>query len=287
MAIIRSKRPEQRFIVVSKDISDNVSLSWQARGLLIYLLGKPDNWSVSVSHLVTQTRDSSRKSGREAVTAIIGELIASGYIKRSEHQRHDESGYMSGYDYTVFDEPCTGQPFTGFPTKANPQLLNTDLEQELNTPPTSGVVVAAKKQVSSADSATCSGSVKNTTNTTAAARDAMSQYTTTDQPTSRSMVTVDETWRPTKAFFNLLSYTGRRDAELTPELIAKFILENNGQKAMQGTLEKRLLSWVIREENAPRNGSQGPQRGNATRGRRSTNWHSDINNVKHGESGEF
>lgn len=286
MTIIRSKRPEQRFIVVSKDVSDNVGLSWQARGLLIYLLGKPDNWCVSVSHLVTQTRDASRKSGREAVSAIIGELMAAGYIKRSEHQRHDESGYMSGYDYTVFDEPCTAEPCTGLPTKVNQQLLNTDLEQELNTATTSGVVVAAKAQASSADSATCSSSVKNTTNTTTAPRDELSQNTSTNQPTSRCMVTVDETWRPTKAFFTLLTYTGRRDAELTPDLLAKFILENNGQKAMQGTLEKRLLSWVVREQKAPRNGSQEAA-GPSAKGKRARNWHSDINNVSHGETGAF
>ncbi|CAI0697249.1 Uncharacterised protein [Serratia fonticola] len=143
MAIRRSPRPDTRFYTVNKDLSEDTRLSWAARGMLIFLLGKPDNWEVSVAHLIKQTEMSQRPTGRDAVRGIIKELIEAGYM-RAEGRR--EKGSFNGIDYVVSElpefspetenpAPANPQsPETGFPAPAdaapaNPRLIKNDLKQ--------------------------------------------------------------------------------------------------------------------------------------------------------------
>jgi hypothetical protein len=77
-------------------------LSWEARGLLGYLLVKPDDWKINVAHLMHQA-----PGGRDRVYRIINELIEHGYIQRNEVRAN---GKIAGYDYLVFEEPYTENP---------------------------------------------------------------------------------------------------------------------------------------------------------------------------------
>ena len=174
--IRRAPRPESRFTTISKDITENTSLSWQARGLLVYLLGKFDNWQVNVSHLQKETRDAKKKSGRDAIFGILEELMDTGYLQR-EQLRDDKGGFI-GVQYVVHEVPVplemrtiktskaaanesdkTGQdddlkganpnpenpdtdnPNTGLPDTPNPPLLNND-----SLPRTDLTEADAKKQ---------------------------------------------------------------------------------------------------------------------------------------------
>lgn len=139
MSIRRGKRPDNRFYTVSKDISEDTRLSWAARGMLIFLLGKPDNWVVSVAHLMKQTGSSARPSSRDAVRGIINELIQAGYM-RAEPAR--EGGKFKGMDYVVSESPETENPApvkqqapetenpaTVHPLPGSPQVIKNDLQQ--------------------------------------------------------------------------------------------------------------------------------------------------------------
>lgn len=146
MSIRRGPRPDTRFYTVNKDLSEDKGLSWSARGLLIFLLGKPDNWEVSVAHLIKQTEGSTKPSGRDAVRGIIKELIEAGYMKADV--RREEGGVFNGMDYVVneipakpqtenpssddspqTDYPSTAEPFTAEPSSANPPLIKNDFKQ--------------------------------------------------------------------------------------------------------------------------------------------------------------
>lgn len=141
--IIRSTRPESNFYLLDKTISEDKKLSWAARGLLIFLLGKPDNWRVSVEYLSQQTNESSKKTGKQGIYSLLDELIDVGYVVRSDKQAHDEkTGFLLGYDYTVYDSPCKAQPYNAEPCmaepdkakpcKANSTLISIDTKQVLN-----------------------------------------------------------------------------------------------------------------------------------------------------------
>jgi hypothetical protein len=119
--IIRSTRPESNFYLLDKRISEDKKLSWASRGLLIFLLGKPDNWRVSAEFLAQQTTESSKKTGKQGVYSLLDELIVAGYVIRSDKQAHDEkTGFLLGYDYVVYDSPCHPKPYKAEPYKAEP-----------------------------------------------------------------------------------------------------------------------------------------------------------------------
>lgn len=132
MAIIRTKR-EHNYTVVSNKVYDKNQLSWQAMGLLGYLLTKPDNWQVMVAELVNVTKDTKKPTGPNGVYNIINELKEKGFI--SVRKNSDGST-----DYTVYDEPIQqsshGNPNQANPNQANPNqaettLVNTDIQQVL------------------------------------------------------------------------------------------------------------------------------------------------------------
>lgn len=140
MSITRAAR-RQSFTALDNAVFQS-QLSFRAMGLLAYLLSKPDHWQVSVAQLVKYSADTGHKQGRDAVYAILRELIAAGFVVR--HQRRGEGGQLGGADYEVFDfpqppctaEPDTAEPHTGYPDTAepcpaNPTLVNTDLQQRL------------------------------------------------------------------------------------------------------------------------------------------------------------
>ena len=141
--IIRSTRPESNFYLLDKRISEDKKLSWASRGLLIFLLGKPDNWRISAEYLAQQTNESSKKTGKQGVYSLLDELIVASYVVRSDKQAHDEkTGFLLGYDYVVYDspcrpepckaEPCKAEPCKAEPCKANHPLISIDTNQGLN-----------------------------------------------------------------------------------------------------------------------------------------------------------
>ena len=122
MAIIRAKR-EHNYTVVSNKVYDKNQLSWQAMGLLGYLLTKPDNWQVMVAELVNVTKDTKKPTGSNGVYNIINELKEKGFI--SVRKNSDGST-----DYTVYDEPIQ-HPNQANPNQAETTLVNTDIYQVL------------------------------------------------------------------------------------------------------------------------------------------------------------
>ena len=129
MAIIRSKR-EHSYTIVSNRIYQKNQLSWQAMGMLGYLLSKPDNWRVVVPELVSVTKDTYKQTGREGVYNIIKELRNKGYLKLKKNNDGTT-------DYEVFDEPCIEQsdePNQGKPNQGKPHvLINTERQQVLSS----------------------------------------------------------------------------------------------------------------------------------------------------------
>lgn len=148
MSIIRGPRPETKFYTLDKAISEDDRLSWASRGLLIFLLGKPDNWEVSVRHLINQTKSClGKSSGRDAVRVILKELEAAGYL--TVDRARNETGAFNGMAYTVCerpisvapqadnpgverpqtDNPSPAKPSPDEPSPANPPLIKNDLQQ--------------------------------------------------------------------------------------------------------------------------------------------------------------
>lgn len=130
MSIIRAKRT-QNFTIISNKVYEKHVLSWQAMGMLGYLLSKPDDWRVIAPELVNVTKDTKKQTGREGVYNILKELEEKGYLIRKKNK----DGTVDSF---IFDEPKTvglesAQPNQAEPNKAKPHvLISTERQQELN-----------------------------------------------------------------------------------------------------------------------------------------------------------
>lgn len=96
--ILRVKK-DRAYSVVANAPFNNTSLSWKARGILAYLLTKPDDWEIVVADLLNQ----SEKDGRESLRGGLNELREAGYLVLVD--RRDENGRFLGRGYDLHESP--------------------------------------------------------------------------------------------------------------------------------------------------------------------------------------
>jgi hypothetical protein len=96
--VIKFKKERGEFITVERDAIDNDKfISFKAKGLLTYLMGRPNNWKPNIKEMVSHARDkeASVKSG-------ISELKKAGYVEIKRFQ--DKKG-LWGWEWSVCDRP--------------------------------------------------------------------------------------------------------------------------------------------------------------------------------------
>jgi hypothetical protein len=97
--IIRVNKRENPFAQIDRRPINDSRLSWKARGILTYLLEKPDNWEVRISDLVNR----SDKDGITAVQNGMKELRKLGYA--SIEYTRNEKGHITGSQYVINELP--------------------------------------------------------------------------------------------------------------------------------------------------------------------------------------
>lgn len=113
---------DKSYTVIHNEFLRRTDLSWQAKGLLTYLLTLPDDWKLYLKDLRNRATN-----GRDSVTGIMNELMKEKYISRKEIR---ESGMYKGYEYTVTAYPqdikTADFPATVNPNSVNPTLVSTN-----------------------------------------------------------------------------------------------------------------------------------------------------------------
>lgn len=126
-----SKNKENPYVIVNKNFINDESISWKAKGILLYLLSKPDDWRVYETDIVKHSTD-----GRDSVRSAIRELIKAGYIMREKVR--NEKGRIVGSNYVVFEVPSkdgfsvNGESNNGKSNTTNNDLNNNDLNNYKN-----------------------------------------------------------------------------------------------------------------------------------------------------------
>jgi hypothetical protein len=103
--IIRTAK-RQGFTVLSNRVIEDIRLSFRARGVLVYILSKPDNWIVRVPELVKAggyRPNGVPYTGRESILTLLRELEDAGYLTRE--RRHDEKTGKWVHFQEVHDSP--------------------------------------------------------------------------------------------------------------------------------------------------------------------------------------
>jgi hypothetical protein len=103
--IYRIRKRDPGYTQVCNDIINESGLSWKAKGILIYLLSKPDGWTVRENDIVKRSVD-----GLKATKAGIKELINRGYMCRRKIR--DDKGKYRGWETIVCEVPFTEMPFS-------------------------------------------------------------------------------------------------------------------------------------------------------------------------------
>ena len=85
-------------MIIDKRPLENVRLSLRAKGLLAYLLTKPDNWIVMASEMVKESTD-----GRTSTLAAFHELRDEGYATL-ELVRNGK-GQVLGKEWHIHERP--------------------------------------------------------------------------------------------------------------------------------------------------------------------------------------
>lgn len=135
MSIVRVEKREYPFVQIDKEPLKDAGLSWKAKGLLAYLLSRPDDWEVHPKQLQGVSTD-----GRDATYAALRELGEAGYIEKQ--QRRGEDGHFTGTEYVVYERPLppsdrdtenpdtespdTDSPDTDCPDTENPSFTNKE-----------------------------------------------------------------------------------------------------------------------------------------------------------------
>lgn len=120
MTIYRIKNRTTPFVQMEKAAAEDRRLSWKAKGILIYLLSKPDDFVFYIDELVIHSTD-----GIDSLRSGIKELQKFGYVKRYPIK---EKGKIISWGLDVFESPYTENPQVGKPQMENPTLIiNKDL----------------------------------------------------------------------------------------------------------------------------------------------------------------
>lgn len=93
------------YTIISNKILEDKNLTWKAKGLMAYLLSRPEDWRVFMKQLEGISKD-----GKHATRSALQELIDKGYIVKKVLR--DKKGKFSAFLYEVYEEPSLKNPFS-------------------------------------------------------------------------------------------------------------------------------------------------------------------------------
>ena len=121
--VVRSR--ENPYAQIYKGMLNDAALPWDSKGLIAYLLSKPDGWEVRFADLLR-----SGTAGRDALRRMIRDAIALGYMHR---ERANLDGGRFRWVTLVYEWPGLNPhfqgnlPSTAFPSMADPSMVEPSM----------------------------------------------------------------------------------------------------------------------------------------------------------------
>ena len=91
------KSSDNPYVMIDRRPIDNPKLSFKAKGILTYLMSRPDGWEVSVADLIKRSTD-----GEASVRAGLKELKEAGHMRYTQSRK---SGRITGWLIEIFEIP--------------------------------------------------------------------------------------------------------------------------------------------------------------------------------------
>lgn len=136
MSIIKVLRRENPFVQIDKSVFEDNTISWKAKGILGYLLTKPNDWKIYVDDIAKHApmvekegkQISKKGSGVSAVYEALKELRAAGYARLTVTR---ENGVITGKQWEVSEIPVLNA-IAPYPDNLNEANVNEDNLNEGN-----------------------------------------------------------------------------------------------------------------------------------------------------------
>lgn len=119
---------ENPYFLIARETAQDKNLSFEALGLLTYLLSKPAHWRADVKELQRAG------AGRDKVNRILKELVKAGYATAPKRYKRPDGKW--GYTpYEFYEVPITEKPSTENPLTAEPSTVepSTDFQGALES----------------------------------------------------------------------------------------------------------------------------------------------------------
>ena len=97
--IIRVEKHTKNFVILNKNFLEDKRLSFKSKGILTYLLSKPDDWTVRVNELISASTD-----GESSVRSALKELEACGYY-RKYRVRTEDGSKIARWESVIYESP--------------------------------------------------------------------------------------------------------------------------------------------------------------------------------------
>lgn len=118
MTVVRVIRP-QRWTTIDRRPVNHAALSYRARGVLVWLLDKPDDSTVSAREIAQHGTE-----GRDAIETALTELRTHGYLVT--HKYRDEKGQWATENWLYEHPELVTDTGPGNPARSGPWLSGTD-----------------------------------------------------------------------------------------------------------------------------------------------------------------
>jgi len=124
MPIFKSKVAD-KFVTLPNETIQDMALSWEARGLLAFMLSLPADWTIHKQWLSEQCA----MCGRDKLNRILDELVDNGYLVKQ--QSRSDFGQFTTNDFFVYSErqetvngnAVDGKPVNGKPAATKETVL--------------------------------------------------------------------------------------------------------------------------------------------------------------------
>lgn len=114
--IIRINKKESPYVLVDKRFINDKRLSNKAKGIMLYLLSKPDGWHVQLTDIENNSAD-----GIKSIRSGVKELTELKYMVPNV-VRDPETGRIKKYDYDVYESPVAQNGKVGLPVAQKRQV---------------------------------------------------------------------------------------------------------------------------------------------------------------------
>ena len=123
--IFRREVRNAQFTTVDNEFIRDINISFKAKGILLYMLSRPDNWTFYESEIAENTAE-----GIKSIKSGIKELINFGYVERHQLKKDNK---FNGYEYIIHEKsPKCRFRTTGNRTTQNGAIVNTDITKDLH-----------------------------------------------------------------------------------------------------------------------------------------------------------